>query len=79
MRSRWWERSCSIRPPIPRTLNARIQPIELAFSKLATLLRKAAPRSVEELWTVIAELLDQFPPRECRKFFERAGYDRYQS
>jgi FkbM family methyltransferase len=39
-------------PPYSPDLN----PIELAFSKLKALLRKAAARSVEELWSVIAGL-----------------------
>ncbi len=62
-------------PPYSPDLN----PIELAFSKLKALLRKAAARSIDELWRVIAELLDEFPPHECLNFFRHAGYDRYQS
>jgi transposase len=49
--------------------------IEMAFSKLKALLRKAAARSVDELWHVIAECLDAFKPAECRNYFEAAGYD----
>jgi transposase len=59
-------------PPYSPDLN----PIELAFSKLKALLRKAAARSVDELWRVIGGLLDQFSPQECQKFFRHAGYDR---
>jgi transposase len=33
-----------------------LNPIEMAFSKLKTLLRKASERSVEALWTRIGEL-----------------------
>jgi transposase len=62
-------------PPYSPDLN----PIELAFSKLKALLRKAAARSVEDLWRVIAELLDEFPPQECLNFFRHAGYGRHQS
>ncbi len=62
-------------PPYSPDLN----PIELAFSKFKALLRKAAARSTDDLWRVIAELLDQFPPQECLNFFRHAGYDRYQS
>jgi len=62
-------------PPNSPDLN----PIELAFSKLKALLRKAAARSVADLWRVIAGLIEEFPPRECRNFFRYAGYDRYQS
>ncbi len=57
-------------PPYSPDLN----PIELAFAKLKALLRKAAARSVDELWRVIANLLDEFTPHECTNFFRHAGY-----
>ena len=50
-------------------------PIENAFSKLKALLRKAARRTVEGLWTAIGELLDDFTPTQCANFFVNAGYD----
>jgi transposase len=50
-------------------------PIEMAFSKLKALLRKAAARTIDDLWTVIADCIDQFSPTECRHYFEAAGYD----
>lgn len=50
-------------------------PIENAFSKLKALLRKAARRSIEGLWSTIADLLDAFSPEECTNFFANAGYD----
>ena len=50
-------------------------PIENAFAKLKALLRKAAERTVEGLWTTIGELIDLFTPKECRNFFAAAGYD----
>ena len=50
-------------------------PIENAFSKLKALLRKAAERTVEGLWTAIGELLDDFTPMQCANFFANAGYD----
>ena len=50
-------------------------PIEMAFSKLKALLRKAAARTITELWDVIANCLDQFKPDECRNYFIAAGYD----
>jgi transposase len=49
-------------------------PIEQLFAKLKALLRKAAERSVDGLWTRIAELLDAFTPRECANYFRNAGY-----
>jgi len=50
-------------------------PIEMAFSKLKALLRKAAARTVDDLWTVVANSLAAFTPAECRHYFEAAGYD----
>ncbi len=43
-------------------------PIENAFAKLKALLRKAAERSIEGLWTVIGHLLDAFTPNECTNY-----------
>jgi transposase len=50
-------------------------PIENAFAKLKALLRKAAERTVEGLWTAIGRCVDLFTPAECRNYFEAAGYD----
>jgi hypothetical protein len=52
-----------------------LNPIENAFAKLKALLRKAAERTVEGLWTKIAELLPAFTCRECASYFATAGYD----
>ena len=50
-------------------------PIEMAFSKLKALLRKAAARTIDDLWDVIAKLIDAFTTEECRNYFTAAGYD----
>ena len=50
-------------------------PIEMTFSKLKAVLRKAAARTVGELWDVIAASLDDFTPEECRNYFAAAGYE----
>ncbi len=50
-------------------------PIEMAFSKLKALLRKAAPRIIEKLWETIGKLIDAFTPEECINYFAAAGYD----
>ena len=50
-------------------------PIENALAKLEALLRKAAERTVEGLWTTIGQLLDAFTPDECRNDLAAAGYD----
>ena len=49
-------------------------PIEQLFAKLKALLRKAAERSVESLWSRIAALLHAFTPNECANYFRNAGY-----
>ena len=50
-------------------------PIEMAFSKLKAILRHAAARTVNDLWDVIAQSLDEFTPAECRNYFAAAGYE----
>lgn len=50
-------------------------PIENAFSKLKAMLRKAARRTIEGLWSTIGDLLDAFSTRECANFFANARYD----
>jgi transposase len=47
----------------------------MAFSKLKALLRKAAARTITELWEVIADGIEQFTHQECTNFFAAAGYD----
>ena len=64
-------RRCSYLPPYSPDFN----PIENAFAKLKALLRKAAERTVEGLWTKIGELLNAFTPQECANYFAVAGYD----
>ena len=50
-------------------------PIEMAFSKLKALLRKAAERTVNGLWNAIGRIIDLFRPVECQNYFIAAGYD----
>jgi transposase len=57
-------------PPYSPDLN----PIEQAFAKLKTLLRKADPRTVDDTWQRIGQLLDCFTPSECAAYFRNAGY-----
>ena len=57
-------------PPYSPDMN----PIEMVFSKLKTLLRQAPERTVEGLWRRIGALLDQFTPSECGNYFRAAGY-----
>src|SRR5262245_57980909 len=53
-----------------------LNPIEQLFAKLKALLRKAAARTVEALWTAVATLLTAFSTDECANYFANAGYRR---
>ncbi len=44
------------------------------FAKLKALLRKAATRAKEALWTTIGNLLDAFSPEECQNYLSNCGY-----
>jgi transposase len=57
-------------PPYSPDMN----PIEMAFSKLKTMLRQAPERTRDGLWRRIGELLDRFTPTECDNYFHAAGY-----
>ena len=50
-------------------------PIEMAFAKLKAHLRKAAARTIPDLWHAIADALGAFEPAECVNYFAAAGYD----
>lgn len=50
-------------------------PIENAFSKLKALLRKAAERTIDGLWSAIGRIADLFTPTECANYFSACGYD----
>ncbi len=50
-------------------------PIENAFSKLKALLRRAAARTVDDLWCAIATIIDTYTPQECSNYFTAAGYE----
>jgi len=50
-------------------------PIENAFAKLKAILRKAAARSIADLWGAIGTAIDQFTPAECANYFSAAGYE----
>lgn len=63
--------SLRLLPPYSPDFN----PIELAFSKLKALLRKAAARTIPDLWAAIADALSAFSPIECANYFQAAGYE----
>jgi transposase len=51
-------------------------PIEMAFSKLKTALRKGAARTVKTLMKLIGKLIKTFAPEHCANYFRHAGYAR---
>jgi transposase len=57
-------------PPYSPDLN----PIEQLFAKLKALLRKAAARTRDELWSTIGRLLETSPPAECSNYLSHCGY-----
>ena len=57
-------------PPYSPDLN----PIELCFAKLKTLVRAARCRSTETLWPFLGACLPHFSPEECRNYFRHCGY-----
>lgn len=57
-------------PPYSPDLN----PIEMAFSKLKALIRKAAARTYDDLWRAAGQVCDLFSPTECANYLAAAGY-----
>jgi transposase len=51
-----------------------LNPIEQAFAKLKTHLRKAEARTFEALWRAIGAICDLFEPQECWNYLKAAGY-----
>jgi transposase len=50
-------------------------PIELAFSKFKAFLKKAAARTLPDLWTAIAQAIDAITPTQCANYFTATGYE----
>ena len=50
-------------------------PIELAFSKIKALLKRAAARTVQTLWDAIRDAIDAITPHDARSFFTACGYE----
>ena len=45
-----------------------------ADAKLKSFLRKAAARTIDDLWDVIGNALPTFTPQDCANYFTVAGY-----
>ena len=49
-------------------------PIEQLFAQMKSALRKAAARTLEALWTAVAEAIHQIKPEQCRNYLLHSGY-----
>ena len=58
-----------------RSYSPDFNPIEMAFAKLKALLRKAAARTIPDLWQAIKHAIPLFTPQECANYFDHAGYE----
>ena len=58
-------------PPYSPDLN----PIENAFSKIKAHLRKAAQRTLDGLWSAIADVIPKITRAESENYFVNAGYN----
>jgi transposase len=50
-------------------------PIEMAFSKIKALLKKAAARTLNDLWEAIRKAIDAVTQKDARSFFTACGYE----
>jgi transposase len=60
---------CYLPPYLPD-----LNPIEQLFSKFKAMLRKAATRTLDELWSEIGRIVDTVSASECQNYFRAAGY-----
>ena len=50
-------------------------PIEMAFSKIKAILKKAAARTLPDLWDAIRNAIDAVTPKDAKSFFSACGYE----
>ena len=68
------EEQCCELVYLPPYYSPDLNPIEEAFAKLKTLLRRARARTREALIEVMGRALDAVTARDARGFFEHCGY-----
>ncbi len=51
-----------------------LNPIEQLFAQIKSALRKAAARTLEALWTAVADVIGAIKPEECRNYLAHTGY-----
>ena len=64
-------RSLKLLPPCSPDLN----PVEMAFAKLKTLIRKAAARPYDQVWQAVGSVGNVLKEEECSNFLKAAGYE----
>ena len=57
-------------PPYSPDLN----PIEMVFSKMKSVLRREANRSVDALWRALGSIANAITPAECANYLRHCGY-----
>ena len=57
-------------PPYSPDLN----PIEMVFAKIKSILRKKALRTIAALWEELGKITECVSPTECRNYLRHAGY-----
>ena len=45
----------------------------MMFAKLKALLRKAAERTIDNLWDRVGKILGEFTPQECSNYLKHDG------
>ena len=58
----------------PPPYSPDLDPIEMAFATLKALLRKAAARPYDDLWSAGGKVCDLFTEEECFNYFQAARY-----
>jgi transposase len=58
--------------PLPSRYSPDNNPIEMAFSKRKTHLRKLKAGTYDDLWKVVGKVCDLFTPHECWNYFRQA-------
>jgi transposase len=70
----WWFAGATSKLLYPPPYSPDLNPIERVFATLKALLRKAATRSIDNLWKQIGKPVDGFIEQECRNHLRNSGY-----
>ena len=56
------------------TYSPELNPIELVWAKVKSIVRKERPRNRDEIEAVVLRALDSILPPECRAYYRHCGY-----